>query len=94
MRKTPPGTWPLLISGAQILLATPAVLLGDVVPRWLAIGGAAAFTAVAFAALLWSAAVYLRVRGTSARGVPIAGIALGLIAVAVSAGAILPQSWS
>ena len=92
MRKTPPGTWPLLISGAQLLLLTPAVLLGYVIPGWLAIVGAVAFTAIALGAFLWSWAVFLRVRGTRASGVPIAGIALGFIAGVVSAGVLLPQA--
>jgi hypothetical protein len=94
MRKTPPGTWPLLTSGAQLLLVTPAVLLGYVIPQWLAIGGAVVFTAVAVGAFVWSWAVYLRVRGTPASGVPIAGIALGFIAGVVSAGVLLPQSFA
>ena len=69
-----------------MLLCTPAILLGQVVPAWLNIAGAFLFLAVALAAVVWSYVVFTRVRATSARGVPIAGLILGVMAVVLAAG--------
>lgn len=91
-RPTPPGTWPLLVSGAQSLLLVPAYFLGIVVPPWLAIVGAFLFTLVAIGALLWSYATYLRREKPRDRGVPLAGIPLGVIAVVVSALVLVPAA--
>lgn len=89
-RPTPPGTWPLLISGALLLLITPAFLLQQVVPDALAIVGAVIFTLVAFAAVVWSFVVFLDQRGRPGRGVPIAGLIVGVIVVVTAALALVP----
>lgn len=91
-RPTPPGTWPLLVSGALLLLLTPAYFLGQVVPSWLAIVGAVLFLLVAVGALAWSWFVFVGVRSTPARGVPIAGIAIGVIPAVVAALLLLPAA--
>lgn len=91
-RPTPAGTWPLLISGALFLLTVPAVLLGSVVPVWLATTGALLFTGAAVAAVVWSYRVYQQHRETSARGVPIAGLIVGLIVVMMAGLVVVPAA--
>ena len=91
-RPTPPGTWPLLTSGALALLITPAYFLGQVVPSWLAVAGAAVFLVVAVGALAWSWFVYVGVRSKPARGVPIAGIAIGIIPAMLAALLLVPAA--
>lgn len=91
-RTTPPGTWPLLLGIALMLLLTPAVFLGMVVPEWLAAAGAWLFLALAVAALAGSWLVFVRTRGTPASGVPIAGLVFGVLAVLLAVGVLLlPQ---
>lgn len=91
-RPTPPGTWPLLISGALFLLLVPAYFLGQVVPSWLALVGAVLFLAAAVGALAWSWSVYVSVRSKPARGVPIAGIVVGIIPAVLAALLLLPAA--
>ncbi|MGX5681174.1 hypothetical protein [Schumannella luteola] len=91
-RPTPPGTWPFLVSGAQLLLLTPAYFLGQVVPPWLAIGGALVFAAVAIGALIWSWSFFVRRTKRSDRGIPMAGTAIGVIVVILSALLIVPAA--
>jgi hypothetical protein len=88
-RETPAGTWPLLLGIALVLLITPAVLLGLVVPAWLAAVGAWLFLALAVLALAWSWIVFLRTRGTPAVGVPIAGLVFGVLSVCLAVGVVL-----
>jgi hypothetical protein len=89
-RPTPPGTWPLLISGALLLLVTPAVFLGMVVPDWLSVVGAVLFAVAAVGSFLWSYAVYRQQSGRSSQGVPIAGLIIGGIVAVVAALVIVP----
>jgi heme A synthase len=91
-KPTPPGTGPLLISGALLLLLVPAVLLGRVVPQWLSILGAFLFLAVAVAALVWTYRTYSAHRGTPARGVSMAGLVLGVIVVVVAGLVLVPYA--
>lgn len=91
-RPTPAGTWPLLISGALLLVLTPAYFLGQVVPPWLALVGAVLFLVAAVGALAWSWFVYVSVRSTPASGVPIAGIAIGIIPAVIAALLLLPAA--
>lgn len=92
-RETPIGTWPLLISGALLLLVTPAALLGQVVPSWLSIPGSLLFLVVAAFALGWSWVTWVRVRGTKASGIPIAGIAIGIIPTVLAALVLVPLAF-
>ncbi|MDO7881679.1 hypothetical protein [Antiquaquibacter soli] len=91
-RPTPAGTWPFIISGAQLLLLVPAYFLGQVVPPWLAIAGALLFAGVAIAALLWSWSFFARRSKRSDRGIPMAGVAIGVIVVLLSALLIVPAA--
>lgn len=91
-RPTPPGTWPLLISGALLLLVTPAVLLGMVVPDWLSAIGGLLFGVLAVGSFIWSYLVYRQERGRPTRGVPIMGIIIGAIVAVVAALLVVPYS--
>ncbi|MCU1439814.1 MAG: hypothetical protein JWP85_811 [Rhodoglobus sp.] len=91
-KPTPPGTWPLLISGALLLLLVPAMFLAQVVPQWLAIAGAFLFLIAAVASLVWTYLTYVAHRGTPARGVPMAGLVIGVIVVVVAGLVLVPYA--
>lgn len=91
-RTTPPGTWPLLVSGAQFLLFVPAVFLGQVVPDALSLLGSLVFGLVSLGAVIWSYSLYRAHKGSSNSAIPLTGVIIGLIVAVLSATVLLPAS--